>query len=285
MTKNIDKFSCAPRFSLWFALLISISLCVVVLAVAQEVMTKKSAEKITSDLRNELGVIPKLITQSKLDDNTFRYVIGGDENFPVKDNSIRDPNHFVQTGLDSIPNETRLNSYKVDYQSGSVILNSSEKLDRSGLSEILDGLSKLRSDVPCWDELVSRDFPISEDYNADQYHSEAYSDETPKSIAWFWLSRNKSISMPFVIRKNSGLGTLHIVPYPVTIGDHYRYHVRVLDGDGSVIWSDSKSVYGVVRVSICDRDSDDLHEILFECHAGGESKLIYMKPSPYKGTQ
>ena len=151
----------------------------------------------------------------------------------------------------------------------------------SELSAAIDETAKARSDIPCWAELMARDFKKSVDFRDDRYVPKSITGDAPTGLAWYLLYRSTGISAPFVVKLvNVGFsqGRIIIVPTPVPIGSQSSYTIYVLDSNDRLIWMNSSIAFGPARVAIGDFDQDDQHEIYVESYEGKDAKLFHIKP-------
>ena len=192
------------------------------------------------------------------------------------------PLAFSQRPLDYIPSIPERVSFMVDHDKRTCTLVTSRQLNRSELSAAIDQTAKARSDIPCWAELVARDFKQSTEFSKDRYVSTKLDGDAPSGLAWHLLPGSVGLSIPFLpfVEQFGQAGRFLIVPLPVPMGSLRVYKIYILDHNDEILWSDDSTVFGGALIAIGDSNGDYRHEIYAKSSNPEDGTIIFhIKPN------
>lgn len=251
-------------------------------SVAEE--TARALPPAIEHLENKESRIPASVHYEVIAKNRHVVMVDGIAGKSIHEEGKLEEESFHQTPLDYMPESFGFISIEMNYKTRNCKIITSKKIKPVDLSLAINELAKIRSDVPCWAELYARDLERAEDFRDDRYRSEKLNGEFPAGLAWFWLSRSMSFSAPFIIGSNAHRGQLFVVPNPVPQGSPYRYTVRLLGQAGRVVWMDSSTANGVVRIAVGDADGNGEHEIYLGCNENGVESRFCIKMKTERDT-
>lgn len=198
--------------------------------------------------------LPKSISHREIEDGQHEYVISGIYATSPK-HDIEDPGALLGEPL--IPDCL---TCTFDFKKLTCTFTTSRKLTYSELAYALDDIAELGGDMPYWVELEARDIMPSELAGRLEYTTSTVTIDAPTGLAWFWAPDDKPLRIPLSYG-GPNLGTLLIVPSTAHCMAHSRYVLRVLDGNGLLVWTDEKTLFAGVKIALSDIDKDSMHEI------------------------
>ncbi len=147
------------------------------------------------------------------------------------------------------------------------------------LADAIDHVAEQGAVFPYWVELEARDLPPSDIRST--FRAEKMAGILPRKHAWFSVPAlapgGKSFDLPFSLGQGY-FGRVLITPATARCMCHSRYSVRILDGDGKVIWKDTAADHVGISVAVTDDDADERHELLLM--TGGHEEKVCFRIAP-----
>lgn len=217
---------------------------------------------------NKISSIPKSISY-ELVDGSHVYTIKGIYDASLQ-RDIKDPGSLL---VNLIPDCEECN---FNFEKRTCTIQMKRKLTNTELASVIDDLAKRGGDMPYWAELKARDLPANEaDANFD-FVVEEFNGDFPKHLAWFSLSRDKEFVTPFAIGQLLHFKVL-IVPTTAYSMRYSRYCIRILNAEGKVVWSDTKTAFADISIAISAMDNGSGHALLIRRHDYGKDAKFTIK--------
>ena len=201
-----------------------------------------------------IAKLPKSITYKKIHAKQHEYTVSGIYNASENNEQLKDVASIYKA---CIPDSVAMS---LDFKAMKATFSTSRELSLSELAYALDDMAELGGDLPYLVEMESRDILPSDLAARLQYNTSPIESEAPSSLAWLGGPGDQPLRIPISFG-GPGLGTLLIVPSTAHCMADSRYVVRILDGEGLLIWADEKTFFAQITIATSDVDNDSIHEI------------------------
>lgn len=212
--------------------------------------------------------IPKSISHQRKDDGTHTYTISG---LSPLGNGMK-PDDFADLAQTGIPD---CKDFTFGPGNQTCTFTASRELAGRELADAINYIAEQGGVLPYWAELEARDLPLS-DVRA-TFKVEKVVDTFPRNYPWFSAPDDKAFELPFSLLPGYS-GRVLITPATALCMCHSRYSVRILDGEGKVIWKDTTTNYAAISVAVADEDEDGRHELLLT--TGGHEEKTRFRIAP-----
>lgn len=229
--------------------------------------------------QRKINKLPASLNYKRMENGKYSIIVNG-----IADNPATKPNkyqnlEFYQTPMDSLLKSMGVLTLETNQADKKCIITTSKEINLEDLSSIINTLSKVRGDIPCWDELEARDFQKSQNFRDDHYHIQKISGEIQDGLAWFWIPKNRSYCSAMAIKSSTGHGYVIVVPSPYNQGDSPHYIVRILDQSGHLYWMSPPMALGTCRIALGDIDRNGEHELYLICTESKVESRFCIKPT------
>ena len=198
--------------------------------------------------------LPKAVKYRMIEAQKHEYVVFGIYDASANNEVLRDVASLYKT---LIPEALQ---FDLDFKAKRAQFVTSRKLTLSELAYALDDMAKLGGDIPYWAELEARDIEHSKDFFRIQYEMKPVTEKFPVELAWFAVPKDRAFQMPLSLAGDI-IGSLLVVPSTAHCMCHSKFHIRILDPEGKLIWHEENTACADVRIALSDDNEFGMHQI------------------------